>query len=108
VKTMSRFVVASIATLFALQVQAQQLGPVPDGCFRDLSGKVSCPPVGGEVHVDISGRAVCGKGRCVRNLSGKVTCSSEPAGQVAQDVNGKVTCVGRCEEASEANCLQLK
>jgi hypothetical protein len=105
---MSQLVLASIATVFALHVVAQQIGPVPDGCFRDLSGTISCPPVGGEVHVTLSGRAVCGKGRCVRDLSGKVTCSSEPAGHVAQDVNGKVTCVGRCEEASEANCLQLK
>ena len=107
-KTMSRFVVASIAAVFALQVEAQQLGPVPDGCFRDLSGKVSCPPVGGEVHVTLSGQAVCGKGRCVRDLSGKVTCSSQPAGQITQDVNGKIMCAGRCEEASETNCVQLK
>ncbi len=64
--------------------------------------------MGGEVYVTLSGKAVCGKGRCVRDLYGKVTCSTQPAGQVRQDVNGKVTCVGSCEEASPANCQQLQ
>jgi hypothetical protein len=41
-------------------------------------------------------------------LFGKVTCSSQPGGQVTQDVNGKIMCVGGCEEASASNCQQLK
>jgi hypothetical protein len=100
--------IASFAMTVASQIEAQQLGPVPEGCFRDLSGKISCPPIGGEIHVNLSGQAVCGKGRCVRDLFGKVTCSSQPAGQVTQDVTGKIICAGSCEEASAANCQQLK
>ena len=101
-------VLASFAMIMTSHVQAQQPGPVPDGCFRDLlSGKISCPPLGGDIIVNLSGQAVCGKGRCVRELSGKVTCSSQPGGQATQDVNGKVMCVGGCEEASASNCKQL-
>jgi hypothetical protein len=107
-KFLSLSVIVSFAMTVALQINAQQLGPVPDGCFKDLSGKISCPPIGGELQVTLSGQAVCGKGRCVRDLFGKVTCSSQPAGQVTQDVNGKITCAGSCEEASAANCQQLK
>ena len=58
--------------------------------------------------MNLSGQAVCGKGHCVRDLFGKVTCSSQPGGQVTQDVNGKIMCVGGCEEASASNCQQLK
>jgi len=34
----------------------------------------------------------------VCDLFGKVICSSQPAGQVAQDVNGKISCAGGCEQ----------
>jgi len=107
-KMLSLSLAASLAATVALQVSAQQVGPVPDGCFKDLSGRISCPPMGGEMHVTLSGQAVCGKGRCVRDPFGKVTCSSQPGGQVAQDLNGKIVCAGSCEEASAANCQQLK
>jgi hypothetical protein len=107
-KFLSLLATVTFAMTVTSQVQAQQPGPVPEGCFKDLSGKISCPPMGGEVHVNLSGQAVCGKGRCVRDLFGKITCSSRLAGQVAQDVNGKITCAGSCEEASASNCLQLK
>jgi hypothetical protein len=103
----SLLVIACLAMTVALQAKAQQSGPVPERCFKDLSGKISCPPMGGELHVNLSGQAVCGKGRCVRDLFGKVTCSSQPGGQVAQDLNGKITCVGSCEEAAAVNCQQL-
>src|SRR5262245_18726963 len=98
-------VVAMFAMIAASHVQAQ---PVPQGCVKDLSGKISCPPIGGEAYVTISGQAVCGKGRCVRDLSGKVTCSSVPGGQVAQDVSGRIVCAGRCEEASASYCRVLQ
>jgi hypothetical protein len=104
----SFFIVATFAMTVASQVQSQQLGPVPNGCVKELSGKISCPPMGGEVHVNLSGQAVCGKGRCVRDLFGKVTCSSLPAGQIAQDVNGKIMCAGSCEEASASYCQVLQ
>lgn len=106
-KTLSLFVLAMFAMTVTSRVQPQ-LGPVPDGCVKDLSGKISCPPAGGEVYLTLSGQAVCGKGRCVRDLSGKVTCSSVPAGQVAQDVSGKIVCAGGCEEASAAYCQVLR
>jgi len=107
-KFLSLLVMATFAMTVASQIQAQLLGPVPDGCFRDLSGKISCPPMGGQLVVNLSGQAVCGKGRCVRDLFGKVTCSSQPGGQVTQDINGKIMCAGSCEEASASNCQQLK
>ena len=97
-----------VAMCVASQIEAQQLGPPPEGCYKDLSGKVSCPPIGGEIHVTLAGQAICGKGRCVRDPFGKVTCSSQPGGQVTQDVSGTVACVGSCEEASAANCQVLK
>ena len=97
----------ALALPLASPVQAQLSGPVPDGCVRELSGKISCPPIGGEVYMTLSGQAVCGKGRCVRELSGKVTCSTQPAGQITQDVNGKITCAGGCEDASASICRQM-
>jgi hypothetical protein len=104
----SLLVMAALAMIVAAPIQAQQLGPAPDGCYKDLSGKISCPPMGGEVYVNLSGEAVCGKGRCVRDLFGKVSCSTQPGGQVNMDVNGKIMCAGGCEEASAANCQQLR
>ena len=105
---LSRVVIAIFGMTIFSQIQAQQPGVVPSGCFKDLSGNISCPPMGGELHVTLSGQAVCGKGRCVRDLFGKVTCSSQPGGQVIRDTNGKVSCAGSCEEASASNCQQLK
>ena len=106
-----KFVLLLVMITFAMTagspVQAQQLGSVPRGCYRDLSGKLSCPPMGGELQVTLEGQAVCGKGRCVRDLFGKVTCSAQPGGQVTQDVNGNVACVGGCEQASPAYCQTL-
>ena len=104
-KHLSLSVVAIFAMIIASQTQAQT---VPVGCVKDLSGKISCPPMGGEVYVNLSGEAVCGKGRCVRDLFGKATCSSQPAGQVTMDVSGKVMCAGGCEEASAAYCQLLQ
>ena len=107
-KLLSFLVVASVVMTAASQVQSQQFGPVPAGCVKDLSGKIICPPMGGDIFVNLSGQAVCGKGRCVRDLFGKVTCSTLPAGQIAQDINGKIMCAGGCEEASPANCQVLE
>jgi hypothetical protein len=104
----SLLVAAAFAMTVATQVQAQQFGPVPDGCYKDMSGKISCPPMGGDIQVTLEGQAVCGKGRCVRDIFGKITCSTQPAGQVMMDVNGKVMCAGSCEQASAANCQQMQ
>jgi hypothetical protein len=101
------FMAAALTAVFCSQVHAQQITPAPSGCFKDLSGKISCPPLGGELHVTLSGQAVCGKGRCVRDPFGKITCSSQPGGRIIQDASGQITCVGSCEEASAANCQQL-
>ena len=107
-KFLSLCVIATIAMTFASPSHAQQLGPAPPGCYKDLSGTISCPPMGGEVHVNLSGQAVCGKGRCFRDINGKVTCSSQPAGQIQVDVSGKIMCAGGCEEASPSYCLVLQ
>jgi hypothetical protein len=107
-KFLSLLVMSTFAMTVASQVQAQQLTPVPEGCFKDFSGKTSCPPMGGELVVTLSGQAVCGKGRCVRDLFGKVTCSALPGGQITQEVNGKIMCAGSCEEASASNCQEIK
>jgi hypothetical protein len=106
-KFISLLVMSTFAMTVASQVQAQQV--VPEGCFKDhLSGKTSCPPLGGELVVTLSGQAVCGKGRCVRDLFGKVTCSALPGGQVTLEVSGKIMCAGSCEEASASNCQEMK
>jgi hypothetical protein len=106
-RSLSLCIVATIAVMAASQVQAQQFG-VPAGCYQDLNGKISCPPMGGEVYVNISGQAVCGKGRCVKDIYGKITCSSLPAGQIVMDISGKIMCAGSCEEASADFCQQLR
>ena len=107
-KIRSLLLTACFAMTVALEVNAQQVGPVPDGCFKDLSGKISCPPIGGEVYMHLSGEVVCGKGRCVRDPFGKVTCSSLPAGQIVQEPSGRILCAGSCEEASAAYCQVLQ
>lgn len=108
-KFMLLIAAASFTMTGASTVHAQQMAPALAGCFKELSGKVSCPPLGGELYVTLSGQAVCGKGRCVRDAYGKkITCSSQPGGQVIQDMNGQITCSGSCEEASAANCQQLR
>jgi hypothetical protein len=104
-KTRLLLVSAIVAMAVALPVHAQ---PAPPGCHTALDGKVSCPPLGGELVVTLSGEAVCGKGRCVRDLFGKVTCSAQPGGSITQDATGRVTCTGGCEEASAANCQRLQ
>jgi len=99
-------VVSATFAMIASTVHAQQ--PVPPGCYADLNGKVSCPPLGGELHVTLSGQAVCGIGRCLRDPFGKITCSTQPGGQIIQDVSGQTRCAGGCEEASAANCQRLQ
>jgi hypothetical protein len=107
-KFLSLCVIATIAATFASHIHAQQIGPAPAGCVKDLSGKISCPPMGGEIYMNLSGEPVCGKGRCFRDLFGKITCSSQPAGPVTVDVSGKVMCAGGCEEASASYCQVLQ
>ncbi len=107
-KIASVLLIAVFAMLVGPHSEGQQLGPAPAGCVKDLEGTISCPPMGGEVYMTLAGKAVCGKGRCVRDMFGKVTCSSQPAGQITQDPNGKVMCAGGCEEASASFCQQLK
>ena len=107
-KRLLPLLIASIAMTIALEIRAQPMGPPPEGCYKDLFGKISCPPLGGEIYKTLDGVAVCGKGRCARDPFGKVTCSIQPGGQVTQDVNGNVACVGGCEEASAANCQTPK
>jgi hypothetical protein len=47
-KFLSLLVMSTFAMTVASHVQAQQV--VPEGCFKDhLSGKTSCPPLGGEL-----------------------------------------------------------
>jgi len=101
-------IVATLAIVMVAPSQSQQLGPPPEGCVKDLYGKISCPPVGGEAYLTLSGQAVCGKGRCVRDVSGKVTCSSVAGGQVTRDATGRVACAGSCEEASPSYCRVLQ
>jgi hypothetical protein len=99
---------ATFALTVAAQVQAQNIAPAPPGCAKELNGDIYCPPMGGDILVTLSGQVVCGKGRCVRDLFGKTTCSTQPGGQIAQDVSGRITCAGGCEEASKANCQRMQ
>jgi hypothetical protein len=97
-----------LALMFAGPAHSQQMQPVPPSCYLSLDGKVSCPPFGGELHVTLSGEAVCGKGRCVRDPFGKITCSAQQGGSITQDAMGRVTCIGGCEEATAGNCQRLQ
>jgi len=102
-------VAALFATFAASQLHSQQIAPAPPGCHKDMSGKVSCPPLGGEIYVTLSGEAVCGKGRCIRDSFGTITCSSQPGGQITQDLNSnQMRCTGSCEKASAAICQRLQ
>ena len=107
-KSCSLLVSATFAMMVTSPVHAQPAAPVPAGCYAHLDGKVSCPPLGGELHVTLQGQAVCGKGRCIRDPFGKITCSAEPGGQITQDVGGQIRCSGGCEGASAANCQRLR
>ena len=99
--------VAAFGAIVAMPSHAQNLAPPPPGCLKDLNGRVSCPPLGGEIYMKLSGEAVCGKGKCARDPFGKIVCSVVPGGQVQQDVSG-TACAGGCEEASAANCQRLQ
>jgi hypothetical protein len=99
---------ATLLLTVAAQAQAQNIAPAPPGCAMELNGDIYCPPMGGDIVVTMSGKAVCGKGRCVRDIYGKITCSTQPGGQIIQDVNGRITCAGSCEEASTANCQRMQ
>ena len=106
---MGRKLVQAAAWIFVIATAVPGYAQVqPAGCFTQLDGKVFCAPFGGELQVTLSGEAVCGKGRCVRDLFGKVTCSSQPGGAITRDAMGNVTCVGGCEEASNAYCQRFQ
>jgi hypothetical protein len=112
-KRVTLLVITSFAMIVGLEINGPHAapvlgGPVPDGCVKDLYGKVSCPPMGGDIQVTLSGQAICGKGRCVRDPFGKVTCSSQPGGQITQAPTGNIMCAGGCEAASAAYCQQLR
>lgn len=107
-KVLLASIVAMLALVMVPQSQSQPLGPAPEGCVKDVSGKISCPSVGGEAYLTLSGPAVCGKGRCVRDVSGKGTCSAVAGGQVMRDASGRVACAGGCEEASPSYCRALQ
>src|SRR5262249_40175323 len=55
-KSCSLLVSATLAMMVTALVHAQPLQPVPAGCYAHLDGKVSCPPLGGELHVTLQGQ----------------------------------------------------
>jgi hypothetical protein len=104
----SAMAAAALALTLSTTAQAQTIGPAPPGCYRDINGYASCRPLGGELVVNISGQAVCGKGNCIRDVYGKIMCSTQPGGQITMDMMGRFSCVGSCEEATPDNCLPLQ
>lgn len=66
-------------------------------------GRPMCPPPSGTI-VEALGQPVCGRGQCIQ-FSGRIMCSREPGGAAVLYL-GEVRCVGGCEEAREAYCVE--
>src|SRR5215471_14629638 len=73
-------------------------------CATDQDGKVLCAKEGGGAIRDRFGVVKCGVGYCATDDQGRVKCSSQPGGGAAVDSNGKVQCLGSCQDATSQFC----
>ena len=74
-------------------------------CALDQYGKVFCAKAGGGAMRDRNGDVKCGLGYCAPDDSGQIKCSAKPGGSAATDVNGKVKCLGGCQNARQQLCV---
>jgi len=111
---MKNGIVAAALLLLAVIAHAQggncvkdQYGNVVCGrgqCAMDQYGRVLCAREGGGAVKDRFGTVKCGVGFCATDDNGQIKCSTQPGGGAAMDSYGKVTCLGKCEDASEQRC----
>ena len=100
---------------FTTEVDAQdcikgQYGNVVCGkgqCATDQYGKVLCAREGGGAIRDRYGVVKCGVGLCATDDEGQVKCSTQPGGGAAMDSNGKVKCLGACQDGTEQDAVNL-
>lgn len=77
-------------------------------CAADQYGMVFCASAGGGAMRDRYGVVRCGVGYCATDDEGQVKCSSEPGGGAAVDSNGKVNCLGTCQDAMPESCVPAR
>jgi hypothetical protein len=73
-------------------------------CAMDQYGKVFCAKAGGGAVRDRNGDVKCGVGFCAPDDLGQIKCSTKPGGSAATDSNGKVKCLGGCQNARPQLC----
>jgi hypothetical protein len=77
-------------------------------CASDQYGMVFCAKAGGGAIRDRYGVVKCGAGYCAIDDEGQVMCSSQPGGGAAVDSNGKVNCLGTCQDAMAEFCVPAR
>ena len=101
-----------LAMVISMDVSAGDCVKDPNGnvvcgkgqCAMDQYGKVLCAKEGGGAMRDRYGNVKCGLGSCATDGFGEIKCSSQPGGGAAVDSNGKVKCLGGCQDASAQLC----
>ena len=73
-------------------------------CVTDQYGKVLCAKAGGGAMRDQYGDVKCGVGYCATDQQGHLKCSTKPGGSATTDLNGKVKCLGGCQNATAQRC----
>ena len=73
-------------------------------CAADQYGKIFCAKAGGGAMRNQYGEVMCGVGFCAVDDNGQVKCSTQAGGGAATDSNGKVKCLGSCQDASPRFC----
>jgi hypothetical protein len=73
-------------------------------CAADQYGKVFCAKAGGGAMKDQDGNVKCGAGYCATDDTGGMKCSKRPGGGAETDSNGKVKCLGGCQNARRQLC----
>jgi len=73
-------------------------------CATDQYGKVLCSKEGGGAMRDQHRDVKCGVGYCATDDLGQLKCSAKPGGGAATDSNGKVKCLGGCQNARQQLC----
>ena len=106
------YCLSTLAALVGTEVSAgdcikDQHGNVVCGegqCASDQYGAVFCAKAGGGAMRDRYGVVKCGVGFCAADDEGQIKCSSQPGGGAAVDSNGKVNCLGNCQDAAPEFC----
>ena len=73
-------------------------------CAADQHGKVFCAKAGGGAMKDRDGHVKCGVGYCASDDMGQMKCSTKPGGGAETNSNGKVKCLGGCQNARAQLC----